>query len=140
MNVKNLITSIGLSALLLGIGMNTHQAWNDHGIKEATLSQFVEGQSDPGSPTLRCTERGGTEKRELVLMREICLKEVENIPMSVAESFLNLIKSGNSTTVSSISGNLDGRIVFGNQCSCLDPGADYEGVRGCNLFWETNCI
>lgn len=136
MNVKNLITSIGVSALLLGIGMNTHQAWNDHGIKEATLSQFVEGQSDPGSPTLRCTERGGKEARELVLMREVCIKELSgNISISIALSLVQILNSGGS-----ISAEVGGNIVLGNRCSCLAPPKGYSGVRGCNYSWETNCI
>ena len=139
MNVKNLITSVGVSALLLGIGMNTHRAWNDHGIKEASLSQFVAGQGTSSSTSIQCTKRGGTEKKKLVLMREVCLKEVSgNISLSVAASLLNLVKSG--VIPEGIAGiGLEGRIVFGNQCTCQNPGSDYGGVRGCDYTWETFC-
>lgn len=136
MNVKNLITSVGVSALLLGIGMNTHRAWNDHGIKEASLSQFVEGQGTSSSSSTQCTNRGGIEKKSLVLIREKCVKEVSgNISMSAAASLLN----GGSIAGGSAGGELGVTIVVGERCSCKDPGDDYGGVFGCDLTWETFC-
>ncbi len=139
MNIKILITSVGVSALLLGIGMNVHRAWNDHGIKEASLSQFVVGQGTSSSTVIQCTKRGGTEMKKLILKREVCLKEVSgNVSLSVAASFLNLVRSG-IISEASAEAEVGGSIVFGNQCSCKDPGSDYGGVLGCDYTWETFC-
>ena len=54
MNSKKLICSIGVSTLLLGIGMNVHNALNDYGIKDATLSTFIQAQGTSSSTIFRC--------------------------------------------------------------------------------------
>ncbi|MBQ7823694.1 MAG: hypothetical protein IJ338_05930 [Bacteroidaceae bacterium] len=134
MSAKNLITSIGVSALLLGIGMNTHRAWNDHGIKEASLSQFVIGQGTTSSSTSsQCTERGGKELPQKVLQLERYIKEIHgDISMSAA---LSLLSGGTIGGISS-GHKLEGDIVFGHQCTCKTPPTDYNGKLGCDLTWE----
>ena len=120
MSAKNLITSIGVSALLLGIGMNTHRAWNDHGIKEASLSQFVIGQGTTSSSTSsQCTERGGEELPKKVLQLVKYNKEVQ--------------VNGSA----SASGGGAGIVIKkGHKCECKNPPSGYTGVLGCNLSWE----
>ena len=136
MNVKNLIASIGVSALLLGIGMNTHRAWNDHGIKEASLSQFVVGQGISNSTVCQCTERGGTELPDKVLQLEKYIKEIQgNGLINTALSFL----SGGSLAGISSGFGLGGNIIYGYRCTCLDAPTGYTGDLGCNLSWEKIC-
>ena len=128
MSVKNLITSIGVSALLLGIGMNTHRAWNDHGIKEASLSQFVEGQETSGSSICKCSEQESeVEFPNKVIMLEKYVKEVQG------NGFLSLLSGG---TIGLGSGEY---IIYGHRCVCKDPPSGYMGKLGCSHKWEKIC-
>ena len=137
MNIKILITSVGVSALLLGIGMNVHRAWNDHDIKEASLSQFVIGQGTSGSSICKCSEQEGeVEFPNKVIMLEKYVKEVQgNGSISAALSLLS------GETIGGISSGLGlgGNIIYGRRCVCKDPPSDYRGKLGCSREWEKIC-
>ena len=130
MEAKRILTSVGLSALLLGVGMNTHFAINDHGIKEASLSQFVEGQSS--GTVFSCTLRGGEENPDKVLMMRRCVLNPDelNYPPNYIES---LLKDEMSLPY------LPDGIKFGDNCKCVTIPSRYSGIVGCNAIWETEC-
>ena len=132
MDAKKIFTSIGVCALFLGVGMNTHFAINDHGIKEASLSQFVEGQSS-SSNELRCTGRGGKEQPKEVLLMKQCVKAVTGAEISLSAATSMLKASG------SISAEFEASVILGNHCVCSKRPKNYAGVLGCDYTWESPC-
>lgn len=64
-----------------------------------------------------CTERGGSEEPQKVLLKNTCTKEVQ-------------VKVGTSW---------EWKKVNGNECKCKKPDRSYQGSKGCNLSWETAC-
>ena len=139
MNNKKFISTIGIAALLLGIGMNVHNALNDYGIKEASLSAFIQAQGTTSSTIFRCdqkpnisgkTSREDMDYTERALLMEDCVIKGSGWNGSV----------GGSVTGGSASAGKTGK-EYGNQCSCKKVDKDFnKNNLGCNAEWETNCI
>ena len=135
MNSKKLICTIGVSTLLLGIGMNVHNALNDYGIKDATLSTFIQAQGTSSSTIFICdykpnipgkTTRDSMDYPEYALLMDVC-----ELTSGSWHGSMGLI---------SVSVGKDGKI-YGNRCACVDPGKKFnKNNLGCNAEWETNCV
>ena len=131
MKIKKMISSVSLVSLLFGIVINTHIAINDHGIKEASLSKFVEGQSVFGEKLL-CTALLGLEMPEMVLVKQECLIEIfGNVSGSDVKSVLE--DSGDFSDIDKI-------CIKGVKCKCALPKENETKMLGCDFSWETNCV
>lgn len=134
MNSKKIITTIGISALLSGIGMNVHNALNDYGIKEASLNAFILAQGTTSSTVFRCdqkppipgkTARDSMDYTQKALLMDRCVLEGGSWNASIG-----------TTTGGGKSG-----VKYGSRCACKDPGGDFnKNNLGCNAEWETNCV
>lgn len=125
----------GVSTLLLGIGMNVHNALNDYGIKDATLSTFIQAQGTSSSTIFRCdykpnipgkTTRDSMDYPKRALLIEDC----------------KIVSGGWQGSAGWISGSLGkGGTIYGSKCTCQDPGKGFnENNLGCNAEWETGCV
>lgn len=75
------------------------------------------GSGSGSSGSGMCTDRGGNEESQKILKKNVCRKEIQ-------------IKVGSS---------FEWKTVNGNECNCEKPDRSYQGVKGCNLSWETAC-
>lgn len=131
---KLLIKVVGLSALLLGICMNTYNATNDYGIKNASLSEFVLAQGTTSSVIFRCDQKppipGKVSKDSMDYPKRALLMDECDLGGG----------SWNGSVGVSVSGGKN-RNNKGSRCACKYPGKDFnKNNLGCNAEWETNCV
>lgn len=81
------------------------------------LVALAEDETSGGSSSGECSQRGGGELPNKVLLLTSCTKEVA-------------IKVGTS---------IEYKKVSGSQCKCCKKPSGYQGILGCNLSWETSC-
>lgn len=139
MKKKKLFLLLGMGLFMLGIGLNIQYALDEYGLVKNSLHTEVLAQTNSsggdgsgsgsgsggsgdtggsGGGSGQCTERGGTEYPNKILVLEDCTKKI------------------------SIGGGWDGvryEYVTGYRCRCDYADFGYCGVRGCNATWETAC-
>ena len=81
------------------------------------VTAFADNEQGTSGDGGMCTKRGGTEEPQKVLLKDACTKSIK---VQVGSSFV-------------------WEKVKGNQCKCKKPDHSYQGVKGCNLSWETAC-
>ncbi len=131
---KLLIKVVGLSALLLGICMNTYNATNDYGIKNASLSEFVLAQGTTSSVIFRCDQKppipGKVSKDSMDYPKRALLMDECDLGGG----------GWNGSVGVSVSAGKD-KPVYGSRCACVKPKGDFnKNNLGCNAEWETNCV
>lgn len=131
MKTKRLILTAFLLIFLVNIGLNCYNAvFGDTG-QNNTSKERVRKQS-------LCEKRGGKELPDKVLLMQKCILEG---PLLLLDStkFDSITRVINKPEYKDTL-KIKMKIVYGNNCRCVDPPKDYTGKMGCDLTWETFCV